>query len=74
MSPNGAPEIDRPVAFRPDSLRAHDGVLAERQAGYAQATAEGVESRPGAVPPPAPTRPAPREPLAARLRAGFGEG
>jgi hypothetical protein len=67
-------ELDQPVAFRPDSLRIHDDVLADHRAGHLDETAAGVAARPGAVPPPAPTRSAPREALAARLRAGFGNG
>lgn len=68
------PAIDAKVAFRPAGFEVHDRVVAEHPAGHVEATAAGVPSRPGAVPPPEPTRPAPRESIAARLRAQIDEG
>ncbi|GAA1109875.1 hypothetical protein GCM10009663_59330 [Kitasatospora arboriphila] len=73
MPPNSEPQLDQPVAFRPDSLRIHDDIIADYSAGHDEQTPADAAERPGAVPPPAPTRPAPQEPLAARLRAGFGQ-
>ncbi len=68
------PAIDRKVPFRPAGFEIHDRVLAEHPAGFVEHLASDVPSRPGAVLPPAPTRPAPRESIAARLRARMDEG
>lgn len=68
------PELARVVAFRPADSPIQDGVLAEHRAGVLEETAGEDSARPGAVPPPAPTRPAPHESISARLRARFEEG
>ena len=62
------PELDRTVAFRPADSPIADAVLAEHASGFVEETAGDSPPRPGAVPPPAPTRPAPRASFASRMR------
>ena len=57
-----------PTAFRHPGAGIADAVVGEHRAGISEETAPDGE-RPGAVPPPPPTRPAPTEPLSTRLRA-----
>jgi hypothetical protein len=63
------PELPPTVAFRPAGVPIPDQVFAHSR-GFVGDTAE-VPERPGAVPPPAPTRRAPTESISARLRARF---
>ena len=72
--PRPDPELARTVAYRPPEFPIEDRVLAEHATGFVEQTADDVAGQPGAVPPPAPTRPVPRESLAARLRARFEKG
>jgi hypothetical protein len=65
------PELDRTVAFRPAWIPLQDRVFAEHAAGFVEETAGDLDARPGAVPPPAPLRPAPTQSLSARLRDRF---
>jgi hypothetical protein len=68
------PELAGTVAYRPTGLPLEDQVIAEHRAGFVEETADDVGERPGAVPPPAPTRPVPRESLSARLHERFKQG
>lgn len=66
MSRHGSDfRLERTVSFRPPWLASRDGVIADHTGGFLDETP--VAPRPGAVPPPAPTRPAPRESLRTRL-------
>lgn len=68
MADNPGPRALAPTtAFRHESVPVADAVVDERRAGVAAEIAE-AEPRDGAVPPPRPTRPAPTESLAIRLR------
>ena len=60
-------QLAQTTAFRHPGVPITDNVIGERQAGFAEEIAAD-EARPGAVPPPVPTRPAPRQPLSVRLR------
>lgn len=64
---SGQQHLAPTMSFRHVGVRISDALIGERRAGIAEDIADG-EGRPGAVPPPLPTRPAPREPLSARLR------
>jgi hypothetical protein len=60
-------QLAQTTAFRHPAVPITDDVIGERPAGFAEEIAED-EGRPGAVPPPLPSRPAPRQPLSVRLR------
>jgi hypothetical protein len=64
----GDVQLERTVAFRPAWLASKDRVLGEQRGGAVDEVA--VEARPGAVPPPAPSRPAPRTSLRDRHAKG----
>jgi hypothetical protein len=60
-------EFEPTVAFRPPWMPVQDGVLAEQARGFVEDLAPEQEERPGAVAPPVPKKPAPRESLRERL-------
>jgi hypothetical protein len=62
------PRIAQTTAFRHPSVPINDKLIGERPAGFVDEIADD-EVRQGAIPPPPPSRPAPREPLSVRLRA-----
>jgi hypothetical protein len=64
------PKLDPTVAIRPAGVPIPDQIFTHA-AGFVDETAHDVPERSGAVPPPAPTRPAPTESISARLRARF---
>jgi hypothetical protein len=65
---NDQPLIAQTTAFRHPAVPITDEVIGERPAGFVEEIASD-EIRQGAIPPPPPSRPAPRESLSARLRA-----
>lgn len=67
------PQLAPAVAFRPVGVPIPDRVFTHA-AGFVDETVGDISRRPGAVPPPPPTRPAPTESISARLRARFEQG